>query len=547
MRIRKNSIVSTAIAVICAFAGSARPVYADDTAQSLGVLRNTVINLLEGLVQKGVLTREQAQAMVKSAEDKAAAQAKADAARKAAEAKAEQGAVRVPYVPQIIQDKIRSAVKKDLEKDVTRDVVADAKEQHWGVPGALPDWINRLDIHGDIRLRGESDMYAHGNSQQYPDFSAINAAGGIERAGANALLNTSVDRYRERARLRLDIDAHVTDALTAGVQIGYDNQSFAVSTSQTLGTYGQNTSLAVYQAYLRYDRKGGAGFPWLTLEGGRFANPFYSTALVWYPDLNFDGTYGTLRVPFGGADQKPRNVFFTVGAFPLQEIQLSYRDKWLLASQLGLDLPWSGGGRASLAAAYYDYDHITGVRNSVNSTLENFTAPPILQKGNTLYDISNNPLDPTVNLYALAADYRELEVTAGLDLPVGGHKLSLTADYVNNIGYNQQAIFARTGLQVPKRGLGYLADLGFGSAETGRAGTWDASIEYRYLQRDAVVDAFADQDFHLGGTDAKGYVLGGQWWFLDHTSLWVRYFSTNAIDGPPLGIDMIFVDVNAAF
>ncbi len=547
MRIRKFSIVSAAVAVMWALAIGARPVYAEDTAQSLGVLRDTVINLLDGLVQKGVLTREQAQAMVKSAEDKAAADAKADAARKAAEARAEQGAVRVPYVPQIIQDKIRSAVKQDLEKDVTRDVVAAAKQQRWGVPGALPDWVNRLEIHGDIRLRGESDLYARGNSHQYPNFSAINAAGGIGRAGANALLNTSVDRYRERERLRLGVDARVTEDLTAGILVGYDNLGFPVSTNQTLGNYGQNTALAVYQARLRYDHKDAAGFPWLTLEGGRFANPFYSSALVWYPDLNFDGSYGTLRVPFGGVDRKPRNVFFTLGAFPLQDIELSYRDKWLLASQLGLDIPWSGGGRARLAAAYYDFDHIDGVRNSVNSTLENFTAPPVLQKGNTLYDISNNPLDPTVNLYALAADYRELEVTAGLDLPVGGHKLSFTADYVDNVGYNQKAIFARTGLMVPKRGLGYLAGLDFGSAQPGRAGTWDASIEYRYLQRDAVVDAFADQDFHLGGTDAKGYVLGGQWWFLDRTSLWVRYFNSNAIDGPPLGIDMIFVDINAAF
>ena len=31
---------------------------------------------------------------------------------------------------------------------------------------------------------------------------------------------------------------------------------------------------------------------------------------------------------------------------------------------------------------------------------------------------------------------------------------------------------------------------------------------YRYLERDAVLDAFTDSDFHLGGTDAKGYQLG---------------------------------------
>jgi hypothetical protein len=125
--------------------------------------------------------------------------------------------------------------------------------------------------------------------------------------------------------------------------------------------------------------------------------------------------------------------------------------------------------------------------------------------------------------------------------------VALTADYVNNIGYNQNDIFLRTGINVPKRGVGYMAEVAFGSPKTGPAGSWQASLQYRYLQRDAVVDAFADQDFHLGGTDAKGYIVRGDWWFRDRTSLSLRYFSANAIDGPPLGIDVVFVDFNASF
>lgn len=519
-----------------------------DEAQSLDVLRNTVINLLDGLVKRGVITKEQAQAMVSDAETKAAAQAKTQAQAQAAQAAAEQGAVRVPYVPDIIKDQIRDEVRQGLRAEVTKDVVKEARAEKWGVPGALPQWITNMNVHGDIRLRGEEDLYASGNAQdQYLNFSAVNAAGGIGKAGAGALLNTTTDRLRERVRLRLGFDERVTDGITVGMQFGFDNQSFGASTNHTLGTYGQNGPLAVYQAYLRYDAPSSTQLPWMTLEGGRFANPFYSTALVWYPDLQFEGTYGSWRLGFGGSGEAPRNVFFTAGAFPLQEVELSYRDKWLTAAQLGLDWPWEGGGRARLAAAYYYYDHVTGVRNSVNSTLENFTAPSLLQKGNTLFDISNNPTDPTVNLFALAADYHELNVTAGLDIPVADYQWSVVADYVDNVGYNQNDIYRRTGILVPKRGLGYLAGTNFGSAKTGRAGTWQASLEYRYLQRDAVLDAFADQDFHLGGTDAKGYIIAGKWWFRDRTSLSLRYFSTNEIDGPPLGIDMIFLDVNAAF
>ena len=46
---------------------------AADERQSMEELRNTVINLLQALVDQGVITREKAAQMVKSAQDKAAA------------------------------------------------------------------------------------------------------------------------------------------------------------------------------------------------------------------------------------------------------------------------------------------------------------------------------------------------------------------------------------------------------------------------------------------------------------------------------------------
>lgn len=541
--LKRFLMAAAALCCLLMMLGHSAPARADD-AQSVEELRNTVINLLEGLVQKGVITKEQAQAMVNAAQAKATAQAKARSEQEAAE----KGAVRVPYVPEIVKDQIRDEVRQELRQEVAKDVVEQAHAEKWGVPGALPSWITNLNINGDIRLRTESDLYASDNARGvYLNFPAVNAAGGIEKAGANALLNTSTDRLRERIRLRLGFDEAITDGLTVGLQFGFDNQNFAVSTNQTLGSYGQNDTMAVYQAYLRYDAKSSTNLPWMTLEGGRFANPFYSTALLWYPDLYFDGSYGTWRLGLGGSGQTPRNIFFTAGAFPLQEIELSYKDKWLYAGQLGFDWPWQNGGRARIAAAYYYFNNITGIRNSVNNTFFNFTAPPILQKGNTLFDISNNPTDPTLNLFALAADYHEADLAAGVDIPIAGYKLSITGDYVNNLGYNQANVFARTGLSVPKRGVGYLGEVAFGSKSTGPAGSWRASLQYRYLQRDAVVDAFDDQDFHLGGTDAKGYVVRGDWWFLNRTSLSLRYFSANEIDGPPLGIDVIFVDINASF
>src|SRR5580693_5091861 len=109
---------------------------ADDAAekQSVEEVRNTVINLLQALVDKGLLTREQAQQLVKQATDKAAADAAALAAKNAAQAKEEENAVRVPYVPQIVKDEISKQVEQDVKPAVVADVVDEAKKEKWGVP-----------------------------------------------------------------------------------------------------------------------------------------------------------------------------------------------------------------------------------------------------------------------------------------------------------------------------------------------------------------------------------------------------------------------------
>src|SRR6202044_2667059 len=115
---------------------------ADDERRSLEELRNTVVNLLQALVDQGVITREKAQQMVKSAQDKAAADA-------AAVAKADEGAVRVPYVPQIVKDEIAKQVAEEVKPAVVADVVKDAKLEKWGVPAALPEWLSRVKVYGD--------------------------------------------------------------------------------------------------------------------------------------------------------------------------------------------------------------------------------------------------------------------------------------------------------------------------------------------------------------------------------------------------------------
>ena len=76
---------------------------------------------------------------------------------------------------------------------------------------------------------------------------------------------------------------------------------------------------------------------------------------------------------------------------------------------------------------------------------------------------------------------------------------------------------------------------------------WQFTTAYKYLERDAVLDAFTDSDFHLGGTDTKGWILGGSYGLGANAWLTLRWLSANEIDGAPLAIDILQVDVNAKF
>jgi hypothetical protein len=517
---------------------------AADERQSLEELRNTVINLLQALVDQGVLTREKAEQMVKSAQEKAAANA-------AAAAKADEGAVRVPYVPQIVKDEIAKQVASQVKPAVVADVVNEAKTEKWGVPGALADWLTRTRISGSVTLREEDVFFDKNNisgivGNPYFNWYAVNLAGGISKAGINAYENTTVDRVRFRGRARLAVDSDITDSVTAGMRIATGNTSDLVSETQTLdGTAPYQFGLD--ELYIRLDERNARKFPWLSVVGGRFLNPYGTpTDLIFHKDLTFEGVALTGRFGPGDGSAEQSHLFFTVGAHPIQEIALSPHDKWLAGGQLGANLRWGEGQHLRLSGAFYDYFNVTGRRNPPDSTIYNYTAPVFLRQGNTYYDISNST-DLTVNLFALAAKYRLANLNASYELGVGRYTLGLTADAVRNFGYSTADVSSLLGHYVAPRTKGYQAEVSFGYPTALTAGAWRGVVGYRYLQRDAVIDAYTDSDFHWGGTDAAGYYIVADYGLANRVWMRLRYLSSNAIDGATLGIDTLQLDLNTRF
>lgn len=542
-------------ALLCAALTAASPAYSQASLEEerrLAELRNTIGNLLQGLVDRNVLTREQAEAMVRDAQSKAEADVAAAVAARDAEEKAEAGAVRVPFVPEIVREEIRKEVLAELTPAVTREVIAEASNSE-ALAGALPEWVRRMRWTGDLRVRGQSDTFGPDNVQNfYLDVPRVNAAGGITRAGAGALANTTEDRQRLRARLRLGVETELGWGWTAAARLATGNFTDPVSTNQTLGNYGNRYTVGVEQAYLRWMGQTNVGRQQLTVTAGRMASPWVSSDLIWDQDLMFEGVSGNYRYSISRNDPYRRNLFATIGAFPLTELEVSKDDKWLFGGQVGVDWRTAAGTRLKFATGYFDFHNVAGVRNLANSTLADVTAPAFVQRGNTLFDIRNNPTDPTQNLFALASEFQVLDVQASIELPLSErHRLSLTGSFVDNVGYEEAFgpgdFVIRMGANDDPRTEGYQFEAAFGRTRMDEHGAWRLALSYRYLERDAVLDAFTDSDFRLGGTDVQGYVLNVDYALTPRMLARLRYLSGNEIDGPPLGIDVLQLDFNATF
>ncbi|MBV8420536.1 MAG: putative porin, partial [Hyphomicrobiales bacterium] len=301
--------------------GAVAPV---DPVQSLEQLRSTLLNLMRALVETKTLTPEKAQALLRESGIDPALLGAAVPAPPAAAPQAQEPSppvVKVPYVPQTVRDQIRD--------DVKQEVLAQARAERWGEPGALPEWLNRFTLYGDVKVRFQSDRYDSSNDL----VQIIDAAFGQPQGNT---LNSTEARDRFRVRARFGIDAKASETVQAGVRIvtngPNEDQYNPTSEYFDLGQYGQRFGAQVDLAYIRWN-----ALPWLSWTSGRVANPYVGTDLVWAQDFTFDGTNVRLRPRL----TESWSSTTTLGAYYLESTSsapgVSSNNAWMYAAQTGAD------------------------------------------------------------------------------------------------------------------------------------------------------------------------------------------------------------------
>jgi len=427
-----------------------------------------------------------------------------------------------------------SAVLETKEKEYIGRIENDVA---WQIDSKIEEklkheWWQTIRFNGDFRLRYEGDFFGSDN-------------GAFEQpANPSQLMNTTVERDRLRIRARLGATAKVADETEVGLGLSTGTTSNP-SPNATLGDSLNNKSIVLDKAFVKWSPD-----PSLTLWGGRFTNPWFFTDLVWYPDLNFDGAAFQYRPQL----TQEVGLFLTGGAFPIQEVEVSARDKWLFGGQVGVHYRRPDNIPAKLGVAYYYYVHTEGRFNDPNNpNVNDWTAPQFQQKGNTLMNINAN-VPGAATKTAYASRFRELNVTGQLDLglwdPV---HLVFTGDFVKNLAFNRGDVEAIAFQEISLDGpvspgdTGYQVGVTVGYPTVEKFGDWKGLLFYKHLESDAVIDAFTDQDFHLGGTNAKGWIVGGDFGLTKNVWLSTRWYTADQISGPPLAIDVFQFNLNAKF
>lgn len=490
------------------------------------------------------------------------------------------GVRRVMYVPE--------AIKAQLRKEIEEQVMARAQRERWAAPGAFPEWIRRIELHGDVRARYERDVFPAGNDNAggFPDFNAINSGkpfdmNGIDLAN-DRFLNVDQDRDRPRLRARLALDVDAGGGVSAGLRFASGDGAGPVSTNQTLGTGFARYQFWLDRAFIRYEPVRGEGGG-LAFDVGRFENPFLRTELVWDDDVNLDGLAVRARFPLGGR----LRPFLVGGAFPVYTTAFGFPpertdkfeslDRWLFAGQLGAG--WDAGWvSARLGAAYYRFQGIEGRASSPCDTHlkdvscdTDHSRPAFAQKGNTYFDLRTPSPEalaaeasgdaPRYQYFGLASGFQELAATGRLDLRAGARlKIVLEGEYVRNLAFSKGEV---AGEALNNRGScpededcvgpyeggdqGWLGRVTFGSPGQDGRWDWNVGVSYRYVESDAVVDAFVDSDFGLGGTNLEGFTVSGGLAFGNGLSTAARWLTASSIVGPPLDVDVMQVDVSMRF
>jgi hypothetical protein len=439
-----------------------------------GIMANSALaqseiidELLDKLKDKGVLSDDEYQALKKAREEE----------------RLEQRA-----------ERRRQAVKaaQEAEKDEKSKQAAATATKFDVNPG-----IRSMQLYGDVRLRYESRT----------------ASSSFAIPGTGGAFDLTSDRWRYAARigvrgdltdnwfygLRLDTS---TNPRSAWVTFG-NNSNAAAGGSAPYGKGGDG--IQVGQAYL-----GWRAMPWLTLQAGKMPNPFFTTPMVWDPDLNPEGV--AERVNYAVNDHL--TLFGNFGQFVYQQFSPNDNSGGLgFASHDGYMFGWQGGAsykfdeKISARAAIGFYNYAGTSRNSAFNTVANGFQGPFARGAQNQTVAGNLGFHNGIN------GLRYFEFPVEVNFPIGPLSARGFGDVAYNIAAGQRAAQGSY-TSLGDEALAYQVGLAVGTnlglstnSVAAKKNTWEARVYWQQTELNSLDPNLTDSDFFEGRTNLQGLFL----------------------------------------
>ncbi|HEX4084005.1 MAG TPA: putative porin [Chthoniobacteraceae bacterium] len=352
----------------------------------------------------------------------------------------------------------------------------------------LSTGVTQLKLFGDLRFREQVDTY-------HPLVTSPS-------------LVTS-DRERFRFRLRMGADVQLGDQFFAGVTLATGQPSDSNNANLTEG----------YDNYSIYVDKAFAGWQpndWFSAVIGKQANPFYTTDLVWDPDITPAGIVETLDLTKALIPDESR---FSLKLISMQGIfegnsnfTVGSDTAWQFVEQLQASYHFNRDTSITFAPGFMTYTSasLTGLQNSVPFTKPNdtFTAPNGVQTQTTTTDTQTETVKydstgkPSITLTPV-----NTTTTVTTTDPATGASRSVATETTNNqtqvtIPYGAKGNSLKENPTLANKTFVTTKTLGGGATTVTSPVGESPAAETADL---AILTAPGDVSFKIGGLDTKVY------------------------------------------
>ncbi|MFA5062614.1 MAG: putative porin [Candidatus Omnitrophota bacterium] len=348
-------------------------------------------------------------------------------------------------------------VKTETKEDIRKEI-AQAKYD------LLPEWLQRVKMKGDFRLR-------YANTKQ----------------------KAAKDDSKGQIRVRLGLDTKINDQMKVGVGLATGSTSNPRSTNATFAD--SNGPASFKSIILDYAYGSYSPTTWLTLTGGKFKNPIWQpNDLLWDTDLNPEGVNMQLDYrlnPYLG-------LFLNAEIFALTQDSSSSSGRTMWVVQPGVKYNWRDKIDFKAAVATYLFTNLKGKGAFTNEYRTNSVV-------GGQYQYNYNSFNPSVEI--------------GIKDPFAG--VPLLAKYVPYAGIFGDFIYNPD----PQTGKsGFDAGVKFGQEKVSDWGQWQARILFAKLGRDAWLDILPDSDRYNGKTNMKSAEGVLEYGLSKNSSLVVDYY-----------------------